>query len=84
MKSTEVATQDAVLLKQELHQLRTSDKPQKEKMTRAFIQDKGRLTGAEGLQGLREREKTLCKKIHHQGHGGLHGAVIVIRKVIID
>ena len=58
MKSTEVAMQDAVLLRQELHQLRTSNKQQREKkkMTRAFIQDGGSLTGAEGLQRLRERE----------------------------
>ena len=43
MKSTEVSIQDAVLLKQELNQLRTSNKHQKEKknMTRAFIQMKG-------------------------------------------
>ena len=58
MKSTEVAMQDAVLLRQELHHLHTSNKHQKEKKTttRAFIQDGGSLTGDEGLHRLRERE----------------------------
>lgn len=43
MKSTKVAMQDAVLLKQELHQLRTSYKHQKEKkmMTRALFKMEG-------------------------------------------
>lgn len=58
MKSTEVAMQDAVLLRQELHQCHTSNKHQegKKNMTRAFIQDRGSLTGSEGRQKLIERE----------------------------
>lgn len=84
MKSTEVAMQDAVLLKQELNQLRTSNKHQKEKknMTRAFIQDEGSLTGAEGLQRLREREilqdsssrsrrPARCSNCNQEGHNRL-------------
>ena len=84
MKSTEVAMQDAVLLKQELHQLRTSNKHQKEKkkITRAFIQDGGSLTGDEGLQRLREREvqeepssrsrrPARCSNCNQEGHNRL-------------
>ena len=84
MKSTEVSIQDAVLLKQELNQLRTSNKHQKEKknMTRAFIQDEGSLTGAEGLQRLREREilqdsssrsrrPARCSNCNQEGHNRL-------------
>lgn len=58
IKSTEVAMQDAVLLRQGLHLLRTSNKHQREKknLTRAFIQHGGSLIGDEGLQRLRERE----------------------------
>ena len=83
MKSTELVMQDAVLLKQELHQVRTSNKHQKEKkmMTRAFIQDGGSLTGKEGLQRLREREaRGAIAKIT----GGQHGAVTAIKKAMID
>ena len=83
MQSTEVAVQDAVLLRQELHQLRTSNKQQREKkMTRAFIQDGGSLTDAEGLQRLREREvqeepqsrsrrPARCSTCNQEGHDRL-------------
>ncbi|OJJ88820.1 uncharacterized protein ASPGLDRAFT_42420 [Aspergillus glaucus CBS 516.65] len=53
-----MAMQNSILLQQEIHRLHTSNKHQKEKkMTRAFIQDKGSLTGEEGLQRLRETRK---------------------------
>ena len=84
IKSTEVAMQDAVLLRQELYQLRISNKHQKEKktMTRAFIQDGGSLTGEEGLQRLRERERqemplsrprrpARCSNCNKEGHNRL-------------
>ncbi|OJJ84908.1 uncharacterized protein ASPGLDRAFT_1487179 [Aspergillus glaucus CBS 516.65] len=50
IKGAEMAMQSSILLQQELHQLRTSNRHQKEKMTRAFIQDGGSLTGGEGFQ----------------------------------
>ena len=58
IKGAEMAMQNSVLLQQELHQLHTSNEYQKKKKktTRAFIQDGGSLTGAEGLQQMEERE----------------------------
>ena len=59
IKGAEMAMQNSILFQQKINQLRTSNKNQKEKkkMTRAFIQDGGSLTGDEGLQRLRERER---------------------------
>jgi len=58
MKSAEVAMQDAVLLRQEIYQICILKEHQKEKkkITRAFIQDGGSLTGSEGQQRLEGRE----------------------------
>ena len=58
IKGAEMAMQNSVLLQQELHQLHTSNEYQKKKKktTRAFIQDGGSLTGAEGLQQMEKRE----------------------------
>ena len=57
IKGAEMAMQNSILLQQELHQLHTSNKYQKgKKKTRAFIQDGGSLTGADGLQRMEERE----------------------------
>ena len=55
--------QNSILLQQELHQLHTLKKHQneKKKTTQAFIQDEGSLTGDEGLQRLRERERAIIK-----------------------
>lgn len=81
IKSTEVAIQDAALLRQELHQLRTANEYQEGKnMTWAFIQDGGSLTGSE------DRKKNWLRgkphKSHHQGRGGQDGAEIAIKKAI--
>lgn len=59
IKRTEVAMQNAVLLQQEVHQLRASEKRQKEKKkaSRYFIQDGGSLTGYEGQQKAVQREE---------------------------
>ena len=84
MKSTEVAMQDAVLLRQGLHQICTSKEHQKEKkkITQAFIQDGGSLTGSEGQQRLEEREMNessssrprrpaRCSNCNQEGHNRL-------------
>ena len=77
MKSTEVAMQDAILLKQELHQLRTSSKHQKEKknMTRAFIQDGGSLTDVDAqtaqAESSRPRRPAQCSNCNQEGHNRL-------------
>lgn len=54
IKNAEMAMQNSILLQQEIHQLNTSNKYQKEKIeeTQTFIQDWGSLTGAEGLQQM--------------------------------
>ena len=58
IKGAEMAMQNSILLQQEIHKLCTLNRHQKEKMmTRPIIQDGGSLTGDEGLQRLREREK---------------------------
>lgn len=84
VKSTEVAMQDGILLRQELHGLHASNKGQKGKknMTRAFIQDGGSLTGSEGQQRLIEREAVQepssrprrparCSNCNKEGHNRL-------------
>lgn len=78
-----MAMQNSILLQQEIHQLHTSNKHQKKKkLTRAFIQDGGSLTGDEGLQRLRERETiqeepsrprrpARCSNYNREGHNKL-------------
>ena len=58
IKDAEIATQNSILLQQEIHQLQASNEHQKEKKKniRAFIQDRGSLTGDEGLQRSKEVE----------------------------
>lgn len=52
IKGAEIAMQNAILLQQRVHQLNASNNQRKEreKTTRASIQDGGSLTGAEGQQ----------------------------------
>ena len=52
IKGAKMAMQNSILLQQEIYQLRTSNRHQKEKkkMTRAFIQDGGSLTSEEGCK----------------------------------
>ena len=85
MKGAEMAMQNSILLQQEIHQLRTSNKHQRDKkmMTRAFIQDGGSLTGGDGLQRLQEREAlqepsssrcrrpARCSNCNKEGHNRL-------------
>ena len=79
-----MAMQNSILLQQELHQLHTSKKHQneKKKTIQAFIQDRGSLTGDEGLQRLREREvleeplsrsqqPAWCSNCNQEGHNRL-------------
>ena len=60
IKGAEVAMQNAVLLQQEICQLRTADKRKrdKKKTPRRFIQEGGSLTGQEGQDKTQERERT--------------------------
>ena len=88
IKDAEMTMQNYVytLLQQEIHQLHASAEHEKEKkrMTRAFIQDGGSLTGEDGLQRLREREMQAepssssrpqqparCSSYNQEGHNGL-------------
>ena len=87
IKGAEMAMQNSILLQQEIHQLRTSNKHQKEKkkMTQAFIQDRGSLTGGDGLQRLQDRElERFYKNYYHQDVSGHHSAAIAIKKAIMD
>ena len=63
IKDAEIVMQNSILLQQELHQLHTlkNHQNEKKKTTQAFIQDEGSLTGDEGLQRLRERERAIIK-----------------------
>ena len=86
MKGCEMAMQNSILLQQEIHQLQASNKHQKEKkkLTRAFIQDGGSLTGSEGQQRLIERDREAampepsrprrparCSNCNQEGHNRL-------------
>ena len=79
-----MAMQNSILLQQEIHQLHMLNRHQKEKkkITRAFIQDGGSLTGGDGQQRLQEREAlqkppsrcrrpARCSNCNKEGHNRL-------------
>lgn len=61
IKGAKMTMQNAVLLQQEIHQLRTGDTCQKRKQGRSrhFIQNGGSLLAAEGLQRAQEEKEML-------------------------
>ena len=84
IKGAEMAMQNSILLQQEIHQLHMLNRHQKEKkkITRAFIQDGGSLTGGDGQQRLQEREAlqkpssrcrrpARCSNCNKEGHNRL-------------
>ena len=85
IKGVEMAIQNSVLLQQEIHRLQASNKHQEEekkKNIRASIQDRGSLTGDEGLQRSKEvktRQEpstrlwcpAKCSNCNQEGHNRL-------------
>lgn len=87
IKGAEIAMQNAILLQNEVHQLRTADERQKnkKKASRYFIQDGGSLTGQEGYEKGQEKESELlaqqstsksrrppcCSNCNKEGHNRL-------------
>ena len=67
VKSTEITMQNAVLVQQEIRQLRAGMKYQKEKQktSRYFIKSSGSLTGSDGQQKAREHEE-LAQQVPRQ------------------